>query len=179
MTRTRDSKTTILVAVAVIVGLILVTAVAVAITLPSLLRARMTANEASAIASLRAINSAQAAFASSCGHGMFASTLAGLAAPAAGAKTGFVSPDLGSDPVSKSGYTIRLTAPPAAKAPRACNGAEVAAAYFVAADPVGFGSTGSRYFATNQSNTIYQSPVSIDVFMTGPPPNAAPLQGSQ
>jgi hypothetical protein len=179
MTQTRDSKTTMLVAIVVIVGLILVTAVAVGIAVPSVLRARMRANETSAIASLRAINSAQAAFASSCGNGMFASTLAGLAAPAAGAKTGFVSPDLGSDPVRKSGYTIRLTAPLAPNAPRACNGAEVAAAYFVAADPVGFGSTGSRYFATNQSNTIYQSPSSIDVSLGGPPPNAAPIQGSQ
>jgi len=176
MTHTRDSKTTMLVAIAIIIGLILVTAVAVAIALPSLRGARMKSNEASAIASLRAINSAQAAFAANCGNGMFAATLAGLAAPAAGASAGFVSPELGSDPATRSGYTIRLIAPAAANAPRACNGAEVAGAYFAAAEPVTLGSTGAQFFATNQGDTIYQSPLPIDVSLTGPPPNAAAIQ---
>ena len=41
-----------------------------AIAVPGLLRARMSGNEASAIGSLRAINSGQAAFSSSCGNGL-------------------------------------------------------------------------------------------------------------
>jgi len=40
-----------------------------AIAIPGLLRARMSGNEASAIGSVRTINSAQATFASSCGGG--------------------------------------------------------------------------------------------------------------
>ena len=40
-----------------------------AVAIPGLLRARIAANEASAIGSMRALNSAQQAYMSSCGHG--------------------------------------------------------------------------------------------------------------
>ena len=40
-----------------------------AIAIPGLLRARMSGNEASAIGSLRAVNSAESTFAASCGSG--------------------------------------------------------------------------------------------------------------
>ena len=49
-----------------------------AIAIPGLLRARMAGNEASAIGSLRAINSGQAAYSSSCAAGGYATTLADL-----------------------------------------------------------------------------------------------------
>ena len=41
-----------------------------AIAVPGLLRARQAGNEASAIGSLRAVNSAQATYAASCGSGL-------------------------------------------------------------------------------------------------------------
>src|SRR6476646_6542714 len=79
-----------------------------ALAVPGLLRARMSGNEASAIGSLRAINSGQAAFSSSCAGGYYASNLADLyTAPTGG--TGFISPDLKTDPSTKSGYTVELT----------------------------------------------------------------------
>ena len=49
-----------------------------AIAIPGLLRARMAGNEASAIGSLRAINSAQSTYSSSCGGNSYALTLTGL-----------------------------------------------------------------------------------------------------
>ena len=52
-----------------------------AFAVPNLLRARITGNEASAIQSLRAINSAQALYAASCGNGFHAPTLTDLATP--------------------------------------------------------------------------------------------------
>lgn len=171
-----SSLSTVIVVVAVVIGLFLVTAVVAAIAVPSLLRARVGGNEASTIASLRAINSAQVAFASSCGNGYFASTLEGLATTGAGMQEGFLPRDLASDPAIKSGYAIRLTAPVAEAAPRACNGVPVAEAYFVSAEPVTPGSTGIRYFATNNGMTLYQAPSAIEVSLTGPPPNAAPIQ---
>src|SRR5713226_1423933 len=62
-----------------------------AIAVPGLLRARMSGNEASAIGSVRAINSANATFASSCAGGGYATSLVTLAtAPAGG--TAFISP---------------------------------------------------------------------------------------
>ena len=53
-----------------------------AIAVPGLLRARQSGNEASAIGSIRAINSSQVTFAASCGGGGYAQDLAVLAAAA-------------------------------------------------------------------------------------------------
>src|SRR5467141_5398332 len=75
-----------------------------AIAVPGLLRARMSGNEASAIGSLRAINSGQAAFSSSCATGAYAVTLADLVTPPTGSNQGFISPDLKSNGITKSGY---------------------------------------------------------------------------
>src|SRR5712671_696488 len=76
-----------------------------AIAVPGLLRARQSGNEASAIGSVRAVNSAQATFAASCGGGGFAQTLADLGtAPAGG--VAFISPDLVGG--VKSGYNVTV-----------------------------------------------------------------------
>ena len=66
--------------------------VIVAIAVPGLLRARMAGNEASAIASLRAIIDGQSAYSSSCAGGGYAVTLADLARPAPGATPGVRQP---------------------------------------------------------------------------------------
>ncbi len=71
-TASRDRGFT-LIELLLVVGLI---AIISAIALPSLLRARMAGNEASAISSLRAIGTAQSTFAASCGSGFYAPTLA-------------------------------------------------------------------------------------------------------
>lgn len=148
-----------------------------AITVPSLLRARQAGNEASAIGSLRAINSGQFAFASSCGQGQFAADLASLALPPETGAAGFVSPDLGSDPVVKSGYLIRMVADaPAPDAPPACNGVRVTPRFFVSATPADPGTSGTRFFATNSSGTVYWSTGPIPVTLDGEPPGATPLQ---
>ena len=96
-----------------------------AIAAPGLLRARMAGNEASAIGSLRAINSAQATYAASCGSGFYAPTLTSLATPptVGGGGDGFIGTDLGADPSIKSSYTITMTGGTAATgAPASCNG---------------------------------------------------------
>src|SRR5512137_1303380 len=81
-----------------------------AIAVPGLLRARQSGNEASAIGSMRAINSGQSTFAASCGSGFYATTLLELGTPATVGSTAFISPDLGvAAPVVKSGYTITMT----------------------------------------------------------------------
>ena len=68
-----------------------------AIAVPGLLRARMSGHEASAIGSLRAINSSQQAYSSACANGYYAQGLGQLSlAPAAGGAP-FISPDLGLD----------------------------------------------------------------------------------
>ena len=134
-----------------------------AIGVPGLLRARIAGNEASAIASLRAINSSQQAYMSSCGGGFFASTLTILADPAP-AGAGFISPDLGAaDTVDKSGY--RLTMAEGSEAISAirdgCNPSGTAAnlfsSYYASNQPIADGVTGTRWFFTNALGTVFVS----------------------
>jgi prepilin-type N-terminal cleavage/methylation domain-containing protein len=136
-----------------------------AIAVPGLLRARQSGNEASAIGSVRAINSGETAYASSCGGGGYAQSNADLAkSPAGGAP--FISPDLEKADVAataKSGYTVDVSdnADPGNRdvlaSAATCNAAAAAARamYFVAADPVSRGQTGTRSFASDHRSTIY------------------------
>jgi hypothetical protein len=132
-----------------------------AIAVPGLLRARMSGNEASEIASLMAINSAQVSFASSCGNGSYATSLVDLAKAPPGTSTGFVSDDLARDPAIKSGYEIRLTGGPRVPNATACTGVPVTSSYFAGAAPASFGTTGSRSFGTNAEMTIFSMGASV------------------
>ena len=86
-----------------------------AIAVPGLLRARMAGSEASAMGSVRAVNSAQSIYAASCGSGFYSPSLTNLATPPTIAGgDGFIGPDLGADPSLKSGYSVALTAGAAA-----------------------------------------------------------------
>jgi type IV pilus assembly protein PilA len=156
-----------------------------AIAVPGLLRARQSGNEASAIGSLRAINSAQATFAASCGSGFYSPNLTNLGTGPGGTAlvNGFVSPDLGGlDTISKSGYEVTMASSSgvAATAPASCNGlAEglVVQGYWATAHPAPGG--GSRSFGTNVSTTVYQTvgnpPVKI-VMTDTTAPGATPIQ---
>jgi len=132
-----------------------------AVAVPGLLRARMATNEASAAGALRAINSAQSAFASSCGGGGYAQSLEDLALPPIGSIAGFISPDLGANGVSKSGFVVNLVAETSAVtvkiAAATCNGSagDAVSDYFAEAHPAAVGWTGQRSFATDTRGTIY------------------------
>ena len=81
------------------------------IAIPALLRARISANEASGIGSMRTISTAQATYAATCGGGGYATSLADLAIPSSGGDP-FVPPDLsGAFPggIPKSGYQFTIT----------------------------------------------------------------------
>jgi type IV pilus assembly protein PilA len=132
-----------------------------AIAVPGLLRARMSGNEASAIGSLRAINSAESTFSSSCGANGYAQNLTDLSKPPTGSSAGFISPDLSTNGVTKSGYVVTLASDTSAAtitlASKTCNasGADAVSAYFAEAHPVTVGSTGQRSFGTDTRGTIY------------------------
>ena len=147
-----------------------------AIAVPGLLRARISGNEASAIGSLRAVSSAQSTFAASCANGLFAQGLDTLGSGPSGGSA-FISPDLSSSTtVSKSGYSVSMTgtaAPSGSSA--ACNGATgLASGYHAWADPLST-STGTRYFFTNTTGTIWQATSSIG---SGGSDSASPSGGS-
>jgi type IV pilus assembly protein PilA len=127
-----------------------------AIAIPGLLRARMAGNEASAIGSLRAINTAQQGYSQLCSG--FATALPQLGAGGIGGTQPFLSPDMTVAPtVAKSGYSITLVA--GAGAPMVlvgpCAGAAMGG-YYATAIPTTVGSTGTRGFATNNAFTIFQ-----------------------
>ena len=123
--------------VVVIIGII------AAIAIPNLLAARRSANEASAIASLRTLTGAQATYQSSVGANAYGDltslNAAGLIDSTLGTATG------------KSGYIFTVTALAATAA--------LPAYYSAYSAPVQFGAgvsgTGSRSFATNESGVIF------------------------
>ena len=125
--------------VVVIIGII------AAIAIPNLLAARRSANESSAIASLRTLTGAQATYAASVGANAYGTATqlntAGLIDASVNAATG------------KSGYIFTVT-PLAATA-------SVPAYYNASTVPVqhgaGVSGTGSRSFATNESGVIYSN----------------------
>src|SRR6187401_1206509 len=66
-----------------------------AIAVPGLLRARMTGNETSAIASLKVTTSSQVAYSAACGSGAYAATFVVLGTPVVAGSEPFISSDLG------------------------------------------------------------------------------------
>jgi prepilin-type N-terminal cleavage/methylation domain-containing protein len=130
-----------------------------AIAVPGLLRARMTGNETSAIASLKVTTSSQVAYTASCGNGGYAANYAVLGTPPAGTTEAFISADLGhAAPVQKSGYNFALAAGNGATpGPNDCNGTGTNSAWLATATAQTFGTTGTRQFAVNAGNTVWQS----------------------
>ncbi len=128
-----------------------------AIAVPGLLRARMTGNETSAIASLRTTSSSQVSYSASWGNGGYAPNYSTLGTPPAGSTEGFISADLGAtDNPQKSGYSFVLEDIGAAAGPNDGAGNATATAWGATADPLTYGSTGTRHFMVNTSNTIWQ-----------------------
>lgn len=146
-----------------ILVVVAVIGVLAAVAVPGLLRARQSGNEAAAIASVRAIISAETAYAATCGGGGFAQSNADLAKAPPGGQP-YISPDLAvADVTSKSGYTTIVSDNNAADnadvlpAAKTCNASAATSRtmYHVGADPVTRGETGTRSFGSDQRGTVY------------------------
>ena len=144
------------------------------IALPRLLLARQSASSASAIASMRVINSSQLTYALTCGSGFYAPNLTTLGTPPPGSREAFITAGLGAaDTVSKSNYVITVSAATFPGSPPSCNGLGVGLAgqgFVATADPTE--PTNSRFFATNANNIIYEhiSTLAGSMPETGAPP---------
>src|SRR5262245_14392806 len=151
-----------------------------AIAVPGLLKARLVAQEGAAAAGLRAISSSEANYAATCGSGGYATDLADLVKPPPATTYGFLSPDLSSNGVTKSGYifsVVKNAAPDTTDVLLlTCNGAAAtrASSFYASASPITYGKTGTRYFATDTPGTIYfdaTAPIANPI-----PPGLKPLE---
>ena len=146
------------------------------IAMPRFTLAKSAAGAASAVGSMRVVNSAQLTFALSCGGGFYAPNLTTLGRAPAGSSVGFIGPELGAaNTVVKSGYLVQIAATPFAGAPASCNGLAAGGAgkgFKAGADPAD--AQNPRHFAINADGAIYEDIASL---FAGMPEIGAPASG--
>jgi len=166
----------------IVVAIILIIA---AIAIPNLLRSRMAANEASAVGSIRTINTAAVSFNSSYGDGFpVALTQIGttVGQPLSCANSEYLDSVLTAASVAtapKSGYFFTMGAgtTPVTNIPVGCAAGSVDG-YTVAAQPSQVGTTGQRSFCSDATGVIRFDPTGAAPAVAGGlcPPAMSPLQ---
>jgi len=147
----------------IVVAIILIIA---AIAIPNLLRSRIAANQASAVGSLRTLNTAEVTYATTYNTG-YSGTLGDLGPATAGnsptaTAAGLIDEVLsGQNPggsaatvSSKSGYTFTYTA----------GGTDTSGrinTYGITATPISVGTTGTNYYFTDMSGVIRQNSTAV------------------
>ena len=132
----------------IVVAIILIIA---AIAIPNLLRSKMAANEASAVGSLRTLNTACVTYSTT--YGGFPASLTAMGGEGSGSAPTSTSAQLIDNVLQsgvKSGYNFTFSAGTADSAGNVDY-------YIINANPVTPGTTGLRYFFTDQSGVIRAS----------------------
>jgi type IV pilus assembly protein PilA len=144
------------------------------LAIPGLMRARGVAQSASAVGTLRVMNSAQLSFAVTCGSGFYSPDIPTLGVAPPASFQAFLPPELASGATfTKSGYTFGLVGTSMSGAPSSCNGLAVglgAPGYVAVGDPID--PVGNPHFyATNADGMIYEHSATLSGIMpeSGPP----------
>jgi prepilin-type N-terminal cleavage/methylation domain-containing protein len=138
--RNKRQKGFSLIELLIVVAIILIIA---AIAIPNLLRAKIAANQASAVGSLRTLNTSCIAYSTS--YGQYPAALTNLGPIASGATASSTSADLIDSVLSagtKSGYTVTYTAGSSNQS------------YTITATPITAATTGQSMYFTDQSGVI-------------------------
>jgi type IV pilus assembly protein PilA len=152
----RKQKGFSLIELLIVVAIILIIA---AIAIPNLMRARMSANESSAVGSVRSINTAEVSYNAAYSNIGFTTVLAQLGGAAGAAcvpstATGcFIDSSLSGG--TKSGYTFTLGVGAAAGVPQP--------SYSIGASPTIPNQTGSRYFCSFEDAVVRSSTAATPV----------------
>jgi len=115
-----------------------------AVAMPKLSKSRMYAQEMAAIQAIKAIHQAETMYQSQ--YGKFAASLAELGPPSTGGASGPAAADLIQEDLAtgeKQGYKFTITSVPGG--------------YVINANPIAFGTNGSRTFWSDQSMSIREN----------------------
>ena len=144
----------------IVVAIILIIA---AIAIPNLLRSRIAANQASAVGSLRTLNTAEVTYATTYNTG-YSATLGNLGPTTGGASPTATAAGLIDEVLSggtstatvssKSGYTFVYT-------PGATDTSGRINTYQITATPISVGTTGTNYYFTDMSGVIRQNSTAV------------------
>lgn len=146
----RNEKGFSLIELLIVVAIILIIA---AIAIPNLLRSRIAANQASAVGSLKAIDTAEVAYTTTYNLG-FSGTLSDLGPPTAGAQPTSTSAGLIDNVLAgtanasvKAGYNLLYV-------PGTADASGHVDTYSIQAYPVSVGQTGQNFYFSDESDVI-------------------------
>ena len=143
----------------IVVAIILIIA---AIAIPNLLRSKMAANEASAVGSLRTLNTACVTYSTL--YGGFPASLAALGGEGTGTAPTSTAAELIDNVLqggTKAGYNFTFS-------PGTADAANNIDYYIINANPVNPGTTGLRYFFTDQTGVIRADPANPATSLSTP-----------